>query len=89
MIGGVFVLFTLVLGHQILALFNLIPMAVLGVLLLFAGSQLAMTIIDVKARKELFVVVTILGITLAANLAAGFLVGVGLAYLLRSEKLTV
>jgi SulP family sulfate permease len=35
------------------------------------------------------VVVTILGITLASNLAAGFFVGIVLAYLLRSQKLTV
>ena len=89
MIGAVFILSTFIFGNRILAVFNLIPMAILGVLLLFAGSQLALTIIDVKERKELFVVVTILGITLAANLAAGFMVGILLAYLLRSEKLTV
>jgi len=89
MIGALFILFTLLLGHRILALFNLIPMAILGVLLFFAGSQLALTIVDVKGRKELFVVVVILGITLAANLAAGFAAGIVLAYLMRSEKLSV
>jgi sulfate permease, SulP family len=89
MIGALFILFTLLLGHRILALFNLIPMAILGVLLFFAGSQLALTIVDVKDRKELFVVVVILGITLAANLAAGFAAGIVLAYLMRSEKLSV
>jgi SulP family sulfate permease len=89
MIGAVFILFTLVLGNRILALFNLIPMAILGVLLLFAGSQLALTILDIRERKEMFVVVTILGITLASNLAAGFMAGILLAYLLRSPKLTV
>jgi SulP family sulfate permease len=77
------------LGNRILSVFNLIPMAILGVLLLFAGSQLALTIVDVSERKDLFVVVTMLGITLAANLAVGFLVGIVLAYLLRLEKLTV
>jgi SulP family sulfate permease len=89
MIGAVFILFTLILGNRILALFNLIPMAILGVLLLFAGSQLALTVLDIKERKEMFVVVLILGITLASNLAAGFMAGIVLAYLLRSEKLTV
>jgi len=89
MIGTVFILFTLILGNRILALFNLIPMAILGVLLLFAGSQLALTVLDIKERKEMFVVVLILGITLASNLAAGFVAGIVLAYLLRSEKLTV
>jgi SulP family sulfate permease len=89
MIGAVFILFTLLLGHGILVVLNLIPMAILGVLLLFAGSQLALTILDVQGRKELFVVVSILGITLASNLAAGFMAGILLAYLLKSEKLMV
>ena len=89
MIGTVFILFTLFLGHHSLAIFNLVPMAILGVLLLFAGSQLALTIMDVKERKDLFVVVVILGITMAVNLAAGFLAGLALAYLLRFKKLTV
>ncbi len=88
-IGAIFILLTLLLGNRILALFNLIPMAILGVLLLFAGSQLALTVLDIKERKEMFVVVTILGITLASNLATGFMVGIVLAYLLRSQKLTV
>jgi sulfate permease, SulP family len=89
MIGGIFILLTLVLGNHILAMINLIPMAILGVLLLFAGSQLALTILDVQDRKEMFVVVVILGITLAANLAYGFMAGIALAYVLRSGKLTV
>jgi SulP family sulfate permease len=89
MIGVIFILFTLVLGNSILVIFNLIPMAILGVLLMFAGSQLALTILDVNQRKDLFVVVSILGITLASNLAAGFLAGIALAYLLRSERLVV
>jgi SulP family sulfate permease len=88
-IGAIFILLTLLLGNHILALFNLIPMAILGVLLLFAGSQLALTVLDIKERKEMFVVVTILGITLASNLAAGFIVGIAIAYLLRSQKFTV
>ena len=88
-IGAIFILLTLLLGNHILALFNLIPMAILGVLLLFSGSQLALTVLDMKERKEMFVVVTILGITLASNLAAGFIVGIAIAYLLRSQKFTV
>ena len=50
-IGAIFILLTLALGNRILAIFNLIPMAILGVLLLFAGSQLALTVLDVKERK--------------------------------------
>jgi SulP family sulfate permease len=59
------------------------------VLLLFAGSQLALTVIDIRERKELFVVLVILGITLASNLAVGFIVGIGVAYALKADKLRV
>jgi sulfate permease, SulP family len=37
----------------------------------------------------MFAPILILGITLASNLAAGFLVGVAVAGALKSEKLTV
>ena len=64
-------------------------MSILGVLLLFAGSQLALTLIDMKERKELFTAIVILGITLASNLAVGFVVGLAVAFALKSDKLTV
>lgn len=89
MIGVAFVLMAVFLGSHALAITYLLPMAVLGVLLLFAGSQLALTVIDMKERKDLFVALVILGITLASNLAVGFVVGIVVAFALKSEKLTV
>jgi SulP family sulfate permease len=89
MIGLLFVLLAILLGKHAISVVYLMPMAVLGVLLLFAGSQLALTIIDMKERKDLFIVLVMLGITLAANLAVGFLVGIAVAYALKSEKLSV
>ncbi|MBI9092418.1 MAG: putative sulfate/molybdate transporter [Desulfobacterium sp.] len=89
MIGLIFVLLAIFLGSHILAVVNLIPFSVLGVLLIFAGSQLALTIIDMKERNDLFVILVMLGITLASNLAMGFCVGIVMAYALKSEKLTV
>ena len=89
MIGVIFVVLALFLGIHALAVVYLVPMAVLGVLLVFAGSQLALTIIDMRQRKDLFVVLLMLGITVASNLAVGFVAGIAIAYALRSEKLTV
>jgi len=89
MIGVLFCLLALSVGEQILAILYLLPMAVLGVLLLFAGSQLALTMIDMQTRKELFIVLAMLGITLASNLAVGFLVGLALAYVLKSDRLQI
>jgi SulP family sulfate permease len=89
MIGAIFVALAILLGSQAVIVVNLIPMAVLGVLLLFAGSQLALTLLDIHQRKDMFVCLTMLGITLASNLAVGFVVGLALAYALRSERLSV
>ena len=61
----------------------------LGVMLAFAGSQLALTVIDMRERKELFAALVMLGITLASNLAVGFIVGIAISYALKSKKLTV
>jgi len=89
MIGAIFVLMAILLGDHSLAVVFLIPISILGVLLIFAGSQLALTIIDMKERKDLFVALVMLGITLASNLAVGFGAGIAVAYALKSEKLRV
>ncbi len=88
-IGLLFLALAVLFGTHSLAIVYLIPMSILGVLLLFAGSQLALTVIDIRERKDLFVVLVMLGITLASNLAAGFIVGIGVAYALKSERLNV
>ena len=88
-IGIIFVVIALFLGRHSLAVIYLMPLSILGILLLFAGVQLALTISDLSTRKDLFVCTVVLGITLATNLATGFLVGTGVAYLLKIEKLSV
>lgn len=89
LIGFLFVILALFLGDHIIDFFNLLPMAVLGVLLIFAGSQLTLTIMDLEDRKDYFVATLILGITLASNLAAGFLAGIVIAHFLRWKKLSI
>ncbi len=89
MIGVLFVALPTLLGNHIVDFFNLLPMSILGVLLIFAGSQLTLTIMDLDHRKDYFVATLILGITLAANLAAGFIAGMVIAHLLRWKKLQV
>jgi len=89
MIGTLFVALAVFLGNNSLMLIYLLPFSVLGILLFFAGSQLALTIMDLKNRKDLFVVLVMLGITLATNLAAGFLVGIAVGWLLKIDKLQI
>ena len=89
MTGVIFVILAVVLGNESLAVIYLIPLSVLGILLLFAGSQLALTIMDLENRKDFFVVLIMLGITFASNLAAGFMVGIVVGWVLKAEKLKV
>lgn len=88
-IGTFMVLLVWLTGDQMVAFFHLIPLAILGVLLIFAGSQLALTLVDITTRSELFVAFTMLGVTLATNLAVGFVAGLALAILLRWRKIEV
>jgi len=89
MIGIVFAVLAILLGNGIVDILKILPMSVLGILLIFAGAQLALTIMDLESRKDYFVAAMILGITLASNLAAGFIVGIIIAHVLRWEKLSV
>jgi SulP family sulfate permease len=88
-IGFLFIVLALFLGNDVGGVFNLLPMSILGVLLVFAGSQLTLTIMDMDQRKDYFVATLILGITLASNFAAGFIAGMILAWALRWKKLWV
>ncbi len=88
-IGAIFLALAFLLGDRALIIINLLPLAVLGILLLFAGSQLGLTILDLNTRKELFVCMLILGITLAYNLAVGFMAGIAVACIVKSDRFSV
>ena len=89
MIGAAFLLIGLFVGDQAIALLCLIPFSVLGALLIFAGAQLALTVLDVKERSDLFVVLVMLGVSLATNLSIGFGVSFALALFLKLAKVKV
>ena len=86
-IGGIMAGLSLILGAGFIYLLFLIPMSILGVLLVFAGSQLALTIHDMHTRNELFVIVCIVSLTLAANLAVGAVAGIVLSYSLKNTPI--
>lgn len=88
-IGGIFIVLALLLGDHLIGVIYLLPMSALGILLVFAGAQLSLTLLDINTRKDLFVSILIVGITLASNLAVGFLIGIAVAYALKSQKLNV
>ncbi len=85
-IGLILVLLAVLLGNHALAVFYLVPMSALGVLLFFAGSQLALTILDLRQRNGLFVALSVFAITVAFNLAVGFVCGLVLWQFLKSDR---
>lgn len=88
-IGGAFVLLALGLGTGSVNVLHLLPMGVLGVLLFFSGAQLALTIMDVETRTDLFIIVVMLGITLTTNLAWAFGMALVMHHAFRWGKITV
>lgn len=88
-IGSLFLMLGLLLGPHALAIIHLLPFSILGVLLIFAGGQLGLTILDMFNRKHMFLILIMLCITLTTNLAWGFIIGVGMAYVLKSEKVSI
>jgi SulP family sulfate permease len=89
MIGGLIILLVVLFGGTLVHLLQLLPLGVLGVLLVFAGLQLALTILDLDTRTQLFVALVILGVALASNLAWGFIVGVATAYAVRRFEIRI
>lgn len=77
MIGGIFLVIALGFGKMGIALLSSIPNGILGVLLLFAGLELALLIRDVTGKKELFITFLVAGIGLATtNMGIAFFIGI-------------
>ena len=89
MIGGLFLVAGLLLGDQAAVLLSVLPFSVLGALLVFSGLQLGLTLLDVRERRDLFVVLVMLGVALTTQLAIAFGVGLVTAYALRHRWLDV
>lgn len=88
-IGVIFLIIALFFGDKCIAILNLLPLSILGALLIFAGAQLTMTIVDLDKKEDYFVATMILAISLATNLAIAFIIGVALTKLLKSKKISL
>ena len=88
MIGTLFLILALVFGKLGIALLTAIPNSILGVLLLFAGLELAMLIRDIEKKNDLFVACLIAGIGFATtNMGLAFGVGIVVQQLIRWQKI--
>jgi len=88
-IGGIFLVLALGLGEGIIPVLHVLPLSALGVLLIFAGIQLGLAVMDLQQRGGMFVALGMCGIALGLNLAWAFVAGLVVAFLLRSGKVEV
>ncbi len=88
-IGSFFLIIAILFGNSSVEILKLLPFSILGVLLFFAGAELMTMIKDLREKKEFFVPLVMLGITLVSNLAWAFFIGIILAYLLKYEKIKI
>ncbi|CAN0927183.1 Molybdate transporter 2 [Linum grandiflorum] len=77
----------LVLGNSFVMILNQFPIGILGVLLLFAGIELAMASKDMNTKEESFVMLLCAAISLTGSSAAlGFVSGILLFLLLKLRR---
>lgn len=90
MIGMIFVAVALLLGKTGISIFSTIPNAVLGVLLMFAGLELALIVRDLDTKKDFFTAFLIAGIALATkNMGIAFGLGIIVDRVLKLEKINI
>ena len=75
MLGAAKMTLAVLFGGSLLAWLHQYPQSVLGVLLLFSGIELALVCRDQRARADLAGMVLTAGVCMAANTAAGFILG--------------
>ncbi|HME45056.1 MAG TPA: putative sulfate/molybdate transporter [Syntrophorhabdales bacterium] len=88
-LGSLLVLIALFFSDSVAIFFKIFPNAVLGVILFFAGSELAIVVRDIGLKKSEFYVMLIVAAFAMWNMGVAFLVGVVLDNSLRKGWLKI
>lgn len=88
-LGSILVLIALFFSDSVAIFFKIFPNAILGVILFFAGSELAIVVRDIGDKKSDFYVMLIVAAFAMWNMGAAFLVGVILDSSLRRGWLKI
>ena len=83
MLGAAKVVIAIALGTSAAVLLAAYPVAILGLLLCFAGAELALPARKISSRSDFFLVLLTAGGILGANTLVGFLLDFGAALLIR------
>ena len=88
-LGSMLILIALFFSDSVSIIFKIFPNAILGVILFFAGSELAIVVKDIGDKKPDFYVMIIVAAFAMWNMGAAFLVGVILDNSLRRGWLKI
>jgi len=89
MLGVILLLLGLFFSQSIAVLFNMIPAAILGVILFFAGLELASIVWDIGTeKKDIYVLLLTAGIGII-NIGIAFVAGLALYYALKMKWVKV
>ena len=75
-LGSILILIALFYNESVSIIFKIFPNAILGVILFFAGSELAIVVRDIGDKKSEFYVMLIVAAVAMWNMGVAFLVGV-------------
>jgi len=88
-LGSILIFIALFFSESISIIFRIFPNAILGVILFFAGSELAITVRDIGNKKSDVYVMLIVAAFAMWNMGVAFLVGVIMDNALRREWLKI
>jgi predicted permease len=88
-LGTMLILVALFFSDSVAIIFKIFPNAILGVILFFAGSELAIVVKDIGDKKSDFYVMIVVAAFAMWNMGAAFLVGVVLDNSLRRGWLKI
>jgi MFS superfamily sulfate permease-like transporter len=89
MLGTIVMVMALFFSQSVGILFQIFPKAVLGVILFFAGAELALSSRDIGSRKEDFYVMLVVAGFAMWNMGAAFLIGIILYRALERGRLKI
>jgi len=88
-LGSLLILIALFFSDSVSIIFKIFPNAILGVILFFAGSELAIVVRDIGGKKTDFYVMLIVAAVAMWNMGVAFIVGVIMDNALRREWLKI
>jgi hypothetical protein len=88
-LGTLLIFIALFLSDSVSIIFKIFPNAILGVILFFAGSELAIVVRDIGDKKSDFYVMLVVAAVAMWNMGVAFLVGVIMDYALKKSWIKI